>query len=117
MTALTSVALAALPTERFRAVLDDAAYEDLLELRERARRLLAGRALWCVSSTATGGGVAEMLRSLLAYTRGAGVDSRWVVLEAEGAFFDVTKRLHNWLHESPAADGALDAAARRTYEA
>jgi len=117
MTALTSVALAALPTERFRAVLDDAAYEDLLELRERARRLLAGRALWCVSSTATGGGVAEMLRSLLAYTRGAGVDSRWVVLEAEGAFFDVTKRLHNWLHESPAAGGALDAAARRTYEA
>ncbi|HWV88396.1 MAG TPA: glycosyltransferase [Capillimicrobium sp.] len=117
MTTLSSVALAALPTERFRAVLDDADYDDLLMLRERARRLLAGRALWCVSSTATGGGVAEMLRSLLAYTRGAGVDSRWVVVGADGAFFDVTKRLHNWLHESPAADGALDDAARRAYEA
>ena len=43
-----------------------------------ARELFAGRVVWHVNSTARGGGVAEMLQSLLAYARGAGVDARWV---------------------------------------
>ena len=33
----------------------------------RGRELLAGRTLWTVNSTAHGGGVAEMLRSLIGY--------------------------------------------------
>ena len=45
----------------------------------RGRELLADRALWTVNSTARGGGVAEMLRSLIGYVRGAGIDARWVV--------------------------------------
>ncbi len=47
----------------------------------RARQLGArGRAVWHVNSTARGGGVAEMLQSLLAYARGAGVDVRWLTI-------------------------------------
>jgi trehalose synthase len=113
--ALHEVAVAALPTERFATVLEPPAYDDLLAARARARTLLAGRTVWCVSSTETGGGVAEMLRSLLAYTRGAGVDSRWCVIRAPAAFFADTKQIHNWLHGSPLPDGHPGAELRDRY--
>ena len=54
-----------------------------------------------VSSTAAGGGVAEMLRSFLAYSRGAGVNVRWLVMAGTPEFFTVTKRIHNRLHGEP----------------
>jgi trehalose synthase len=111
------VPIAPLPLERFHAVLDEAGYDALLALAGHARELLAGRVVWCVNSTATGGGVSEMLRSLLAYTRGAGVDTRWMVLEGRPAFFTLTKRLHNRLHGVPGDGGPLGDAERTEYEA
>src|SRR5437660_9748923 len=63
-----------------------------------ASTILRDRVVWNINSTATGGGVAEMLAVLLAYARGAGVDTRWLVIEGNPAFFEVTKRLHNRLH-------------------
>ena len=42
-----------------------------------ARRILDGRVVWNVNATASGGGVAKMLTTLLAYSRGAGVDAPW----------------------------------------
>jgi trehalose synthase len=56
--------------ERFGDVLDVDQTEALERTVTRARRLLAGRVVWNVNSTAHGGGVAEMLTSLIAYTRG-----------------------------------------------
>ena len=82
----------------------------------RARRLLDGRVVWNVNATATGGGVAEMLQALLAYTRGAGVDARWVVLEGSPDFFRLTKRLHNMLHGTTGDGGPVGEAERATYE-
>jgi trehalose synthase len=82
---------------------------------EHAHRLLAGRVVWNINSTEAGGGVAEMLQSLIAYARGAGIDARWLVLGGDTAFFDVTKRLHNFLHGHPGDGGALDHAARQAY--
>src|SRR5687768_14560710 len=70
------------------------AFEATAELAQRA---LSGRAVLNVNSTAAGGGVAEMLQTLLAYVRGAGVDARWLVLQGDPAFFAVTKRIHNGL--------------------
>jgi trehalose synthase len=61
---------------------------------------LAGRAVWMVNSTSVGGGVAELLRSWLPYWRAAGIDQHWAVLSAGSAFFQVTKRIHNFLHGS-----------------
>ena len=43
------------------------------EAAKRLSQRLAGRTIWNVNSTAQGGGVAEMLRSLVAYARGAGL--------------------------------------------
>ena len=57
--------------------------------------MLQGKAIVNVNSTASGGGVAEMPQTLLAYVRGAGIDTRWVVIRGESTFFDVTKRIHN----------------------
>jgi trehalose synthase len=115
--ALVAEPVAPLPIERFRDVLDDGRYRDLLELRGRATQLLRDRVVWCVNSTAHGGGVAEMLRSLLAFTRGAGVDTRWMVLRGTPEFFALTKRLHNRLHESAGDAGPLGADERAEYEA
>jgi trehalose synthase len=114
---LENVPIAPRPLERFHEVLDDEAFAALMAVRDRADALLDGRVVWCVNSTARGGGVAEMLRSLLAYTRGAGVDSRWVVLGGDADFFAVTKRLHNRLHGADGDGGALGADERATYEA
>jgi trehalose synthase len=114
---VVEVAIAPLPIGRFAAVLDPGGYRDLLELGREARALLRGRTVWCVNSTVRGGGVAEMLRSLLGYTRDAGVDSRWIVVGGDPEFFRVTKRLHNRLHGAdgdggPLGESQLDAYAR-----
>ena len=82
----------------------------------RARALLDGRSVVNVNSTATGGGVAELLESLLAYARGAGIDARWLVIEGDAAFFAITKRIHNWIYGTPGDGGPLGAAERRHYE-
>jgi trehalose synthase len=115
--ALEWVPVAPVSLERFRQVLDDGEYEALMALAARARGLLEGRVVWCVNSTARGGGVAEMLRSLLAFTRGAGVDTRWIVERGNTQFFAVTKRLHNRLHNAVGDGGPLRAAEREVYEA
>jgi trehalose synthase len=81
--------------------------DQLAQVAGRARRLLDGRIVWNVNATAHGGGVAEMLQSLLAYVRGAEVDTRWLVLSGSEEFFTVTKRLHNRLHGSAGDGGPL----------
>jgi trehalose synthase len=81
-----------------------------------AQRVLGDRTIWNVNSTAKGGGVAEMLRSLIAYVKGAGLDARWLVIPGDPGFFQVTKRIHNYLHGSRGDGGSLDDEARRTYE-
>jgi trehalose synthase len=81
-----------------------------------ARELLAGRVVWNVNSTAAGGGVAELLQTLLAYARGAGVDTRWSVIEANPDFFTITKRVHNHLYGTAGDGGPLGVEERRYYE-
>ena len=81
--------------------------EHLRAAAERARAMLAGRIVWNINSTAAGGGVAEMLQTLLAYGRGAGVDTRWLVLQGDEEFFAITKRLHNRLHGAVGDGGPL----------
>jgi trehalose synthase len=101
--------------ERYRPLLGErwAAVEEAIAV---ARELLAGRALWHVNSTPRGGGVAEMLQSLLAYARGAGTDARWVAIGGDPDFFRVTKRIHNNLHGAAGDGGGLGNEERVVYE-
>ncbi|MGH2694462.1 MAG: glycosyltransferase [Actinomycetota bacterium] len=117
MAELQQVAVDTLPTERFQEVLTPERYELFLQAAERARAILAGRVVWNVNSTARGGGVAEMLQSLLAYARGAGVDARWAVIQGNPDFFRITKRIHNHLHGAAGDAGELAEPERRIYEA
>ena len=107
----------ALSPDRFAEVLDEAGYAWLQGLIERATPVLHGRVIWNVNSTARGGGVVELLRSLLGYARGVGVDARWMVIRGDEEFFRVTKRLHNHLHGYDGDGGALDDEERAAYEA
>jgi trehalose synthase len=112
---LEDVAVRPLPPERFDELLHAEGAAGFAHAIERGRALLAGRTFWNVNSTARGGGVAEMLRSLVGYALGAGIDARWTVVPGDAEFFAVTKRLHNRLHG--ADDGApLGPDERALYE-
>jgi trehalose synthase len=83
----------------------------------RIRDQLRGRVLWNVNSTATGGGVAELVRGLLPYVRGQGVDCRWLLISAGEDFFRVTKRLHHALHGSRGDGSRLGKQERAIFQA
>ena len=112
---LKDVGIARFDPGRFQAVLDPEDCRRLLGRLARAAERLAGRRLWQVNSTEQGGGVAEMLHFLLGYLAGAGIDTRWVVIEGNQEFFEVTKRVHHLLHGQPGDGGELDEPARASY--
>ena len=78
---------------------------------------LDGHTWWHLNSTAEGGGVAELLHALLGYVSSGGVRTRWLVIEGDPVFFEVTKRIHNRLHGAPGDGGPLGAAERAVYDA
>jgi trehalose synthase len=88
------------------------------ELRNEARELitrLSGRTVWLVNSTPRGGGVAEMLPTVVRMLRGLGVRTEWVAMGSrEPAFFELTKHLHNLLHG--VGEPRLGAAERALFE-
>jgi trehalose synthase len=114
---LREVAVQALDAARLEPLIGPERMGAYEAIAERTRAALAGRAVLNVNSTAVGGGVAEMLQTLLAYVRGAGVDARWLVIRGDPAFFAITKRIHNGLYGSGGDGGPLGAAERRHYEA
>ena len=87
-----------------------------LDAAHRLRTRMAGRVVWNVNSTATGGGVAELLRSLIAYTRGAGIDTRWIAIDGPREFFVLTKRIHHALHGQPGDGSDLGDGEQLLYE-
>lgn len=117
MTGVAEVSVEPVPLHRLEPLLTPERIERLETYVAAARELLEGRVVWNVNSTARGGGVAEMLRTLVAYAAGTGVDIRWLVVGGDPEFFAVTKRIHNRLHGVPGDAGRLDAAARATYDA
>jgi len=81
--------------------------EQLEHVRELARELRGARILQ-LNATPYGGGVAELLNSLVPLEKGLGLDVTWGVIVAEPAFFALTKRLHNALQGAPLFDVAPD---------
>ena len=116
MALVQQVEIAPLDPNRFEEVLTAENFDDFAEIVQRAQELLANRVVWNVNSTAFGGGVAEMLRSLIAYARGASIDARWMVITGRKDFFRITKRIHNHLHGAAGDGGELGEAEHRIYE-
>ena len=100
-------------------------YESIADLSRAVRGLrqeaesrlgaLNGRRVVMVNSTAQGGGVAEMLPSLLSIMRELGIDAHWLVIETQDHdFFRLTKNLHNLIHG--AGDPGLTPEDRAVYD-
>jgi trehalose synthase len=80
-------------------------------LMDEVRRLaepLAGKRVVHLSATAFGGGVAEILYTLVPLMSDAGLDVEWRVMRGADEFFRVTKTIHNALQGDPVGLGADD---------
>jgi trehalose synthase len=104
------------PIARFHDLVEEDVWAELNETMPRLAGSMRGRTVWNVNSTAKGGGVAELLAVLIPYSRGSGIDERWVVIEGDQEFFDVTKTIHNLLHGMRPQGASLTDADRRCYE-
>lgn len=84
---------------------DEKSFEDYQKLMDVDTRLqleyyadrLSGKRIAMVNATAYGGGVAEILHSLVPLTRDLGVEIDWWKMEGSDEFFTVTKSIHNCL--------------------
>lgn len=98
------------------AWLDD--YVDLIgeQAVERiARKVehLAGLEVQFINSTKQGGGVAEILRSLVPLMNGIGIRAHWTSIVGPPSFYDVTKTIHNMLQGQ---DGNLSDEEKNLFE-
>ena len=102
------------PVSRLEPIIGGLRYRRLAGAADQVRQQLAGRTIWNVNSTATGGGVAEMLQALVGYVTDLGIPIGWLVITGDARFFATTKRLHNQIH-GDLAGGPLGAAEAHHY--
>ena len=114
---MQDVTIVARDPNRFIEVVGDGRTSDFIDTAAAASDLLGGRCVVNVNSTAAGGGVAEMLHVLLGYVRGLGINARWLVIEGDPDFFELTKRIHNHLYGGLGDGGPLGAAEHDLYDA
>jgi trehalose synthase len=86
--------------------------EDLMEEIRELSRGLRGLRVCHINSTASGGGVAEMLSSLVPLCSTLGLCADWRLIVGDDEFFHSTKDFHNALQGAPLA---LTEAGKRTY--
>ncbi len=94
--------------EDFRHIVPD---ETLAEIYVRARGLY-GKHIVHLSATYQGGGVAEILYSLVLLMNDVGINTGWRILHGSQEFFEITKSFHNALQ---GAKLNLSEKKRRTY--
>jgi len=82
-----------LTLENFRRIVHD---HVLADIYARARGLY-GRHIVHVNATYQGGGVAEILYSLVSLMNDVGIDTGWRILYGSQEFFEITKGFHNAL--------------------
>ncbi len=70
------------------------------DIHKKARKLL-GKKVVHVNSTNQGGGVAEILSSLVPLMNDIGLNAGWRVLHGNPDFFNITKKFHNGLQGDP----------------
>ncbi len=67
----------------------------------RKARKLYGKHILHINSTYQGGGVAEMLQTLVPLMNDIGIDTGWRILHGNPDFFTITKKFHNSLQGEP----------------
>ena len=79
--------------EAYRGVAPDAILDDL---HRQAAHFRGARVLH-VNATSYGGGVSELLRSIVPLLNDLGLIADWKIIRGDDAFFQVTKTIHNGL--------------------
>lgn len=77
----------------YRSTLIPGMYDEIVALGKE----LDGVRVCHLSATAFGGGVAEIMYTLIPLMRDAGVQAHWQIIHGQEEFFEVTKLLHNTL--------------------
>ena len=90
---LQRVAVEEMRLDDYRPIVGD----EVLEEIQRLSRVLKGAKVVHINATAFGGGVAEILMTLVPLMRDVGLDAEWQVIEGADEFFNVTKASHNGL--------------------
>ena len=116
MSGIDSVDVVPLDPRRLEPVIGPERVAALMAAGAELREFVGGRRIVSVNSTGRGGGVAEMLGTLLGYARGLGVEVDWVVISGDPEFFAITKRIHNGLYGSPGDGGDLGADEQAHYD-
>jgi len=79
--------------EKYRPITGAEEEAEIFRLADR----LDGASILHVNSTRSGGGVAEILKSLVPLTNSLGLRASWEVITAKPRFYEITKSLHNGL--------------------
>lgn len=77
----------------YRKVIGEEAYQEIVELAKP----LAGKRVLHLNATASGGGVAELLYTLVPLTNSVGLVADWAVMDGAPDFYQVTKTMHDSL--------------------
>jgi trehalose synthase len=93
----------------YRSIVRRELYDEVVALGERLR----GKRVLHVSATSFGGGVAEILYTLVPLMRDVGLEAEWDIMFGSEPFFNVTKSFHNALQ---GADYELTVEDRAIYE-
>jgi trehalose synthase len=75
--------------------------DDLLDAVARAAAPLRGARVLHINATPYGGGVSELLRSIVPLLNDLGLRAEWRIISGDEPFFQVTKALHNGLQGAP----------------
>jgi len=81
------------PLENYKDIINQDTYDEIEELTKD----FTGLRVVHLNSSATGGGVAEILRSLIPMLKGVGLDANWYFGSESSDFFAVTKQMHHFL--------------------
>lgn len=81
----------------YEGVAGSAVIEEIRALGEQ----LKGYSILHINSTLVGGGVAEILNSLVPLMNEVGLTASWAILEGNPEFFNTTKQFHNGIHGQP----------------
>ena len=114
MSLVRSMEVAGHPVARLEPVIGRERLARLRGAADQLRQRMAGRTIWNVSSTAVGGGVAEMLHVIVGYVQDLEIPAGWAVISGDAEFFVITKRLHNQIH-GDVAGGPLTGAEAGHY--
>ncbi len=74
---------------------------DLIEEIRTLAEPLQGKRVVQLSATAFGGGVSEILYTLIPLMKDVGLDCEWQVIYGREEFFNATKLMHNALQGAP----------------